>query len=527
MARRTTSKTSTSKRTSPSRRSSKTKTPSKTAPESSSTTPEATSPDPAETSDQTAAATSAQERPDPSTEAGVDAEPDRQSGDDGTAQLDEGDAPETVSQDTPDGASEKTPSDPAATEAVKSDTPEYATAMSDDPDAARGERPVDTGQVTDADTAENTESVIGDVDPVAEQQQSAKTDNATAAVAPTPPARVDERRGGFFPLVMGGALAAGLGYGAHYVQTSQQPTPQTGPELAALQAELADLRATVAELPAPGALAPLSQELSELNARIAALETSGQPDLSEIESAVAGLRNDMAGLPDFAELQSDIDELKGIPQVDLGPVQEGIATLEARLAPLPDQIATLQTEMADLRALATEEVEQAEAAVDMALAQAGLDRISAALVTGAPFDAATAQLADAGIAVPDALTVTAPDGVRTVESLQEGYGEAARAAISASLQNAPADSATEKLGNFFRAQVGARSLSPREGDDPDAITSRAGVAVAEGDLAAALDELSDLPEAGLGAMEDWVSAAQTRLDAAAALDTLQTDITTK
>lgn len=523
MARRTTSKTSTSKRTSPSRRSSQSKTTSKTAPETSSTTPDATPKVPGETSDQPAAEASAKELPDPSTDSGLDIEFDRQGGDDEPAQLDEGAAAETASQDMSDAAPEIAPSDPAAPETATSDTPQDATAMSDLPDAARGERPVDTGQMTGANAAENTENV----DPLAEQPQNVKADNAATAVPPTPPAQVVERRGGVFPLVLGGALAAGVGYGAHYVQTSRQPTQQSGPEIAALQAELADLRATVAELPAPGALAPLSQELSELNARIAALETAGQPDLSEVENAIEKLRSDMAGLPDFAELQSDLDELRAIPQVDLGPVEEGVATLEARLAPLPDQIATLQTEMADLRALATEEVKQAEAAVDTALAQAGLDRVSAALVTGAPFDAATAQLADAGIAVPDALEVTAPDGVRTVESLQEGYGEAARAAISASLQNAPADSATEKLGNFFRAQVGARSLSPREGDDPDAITSRAGVAVAEGDLAAALDELSALPDAGLAAMDDWLSAAQTRLDAAAAFDALQSDITTK
>lgn len=343
--------------------------------------------------------------------------------------------------------------------------------------------------------------------PDAPDDSSAQTDVETPKVdKPSPsPAPAPQKSGGFLPMLLGGAVAAGLGYGAHYLQNGQPPAPDD--ELVALQTEIAELRAAVAQGP----------DLSTLEAQIAALENDAAPDLSAVDAALDDLRGQIAALP----------EPVAAPEVDLGPLEQGLAALQSAYAPLPDQIAGLQAEMADLRALATAEIAQAEAAVDSALAQSGLDRIAAALVTGEPFAEATAQLRDAGVALPDPVATTAAQGVQTLEALQDSYGDAARAAISASLQTAPADSATEKLGNFFRAQIGTRSLAPREGDDPDAVTSRAGAAVEVGDLAAALGELSALPEEGRAAMADWLNAAQTRLDVAVALDALQADLTTR
>ena len=69
---------------------------------------------------------------------------------------------------------------------------------------------------------------------------------------------------------------------------------------------------------------------------------------------------------------------------------------------------------------------------------------------------------------------------------------------------------------FLRTQVGARSLEAREGDDPDAVLSRAEAALARGDIAAALDEIATLPAVGQDAMADWVALAETRRTALAA-----------
>jgi len=74
--------------------------------------------------------------------------------------------------------------------------------------------------------------------------------------------------------------------------------------------------------------------------------------------------------------------------------------------------------------------------------------------------------------------------------------------------------------SFFRSQVGRRSTEPREGDDPDAVLSRAEAAVKAGDLDTALSELAALPEVGQEKLAGWyamVDARQAALDAAAAI----------
>ena len=65
-----------------------------------------------------------------------------------------------------------------------------------------------------------------------------------------------------------------------------------------------------------------------------------------------------------------------------------------------------------------------------------------------------------------------------------------------------------------------RSLTPREGDIPDAILSRAEAALRDARISDALDEIDSLPENAHSALDDWVARATQRqeaLSAAAAL----------
>ena len=70
---------------------------------------------------------------------------------------------------------------------------------------------------------------------------------------------------------------------------------------------------------------------------------------------------------------------------------------------------------------------------------------------------------------------------------------------------------------FLQSQVGGRSLEPREGDDPDAILSRAEADVQAGDISAALRELDNLPSAAQAVMAPWVEDANARLSATDAM----------
>jgi hypothetical protein len=73
---------------------------------------------------------------------------------------------------------------------------------------------------------------------------------------------------------------------------------------------------------------------------------------------------------------------------------------------------------------------------------------------------------------------------------------------------------------FFRTQTQARSLTPQEGDTPDAVLSRAEAALAEGNVAAALAELEALPDDGRAAMQVWIDSAEARAAAVSAAGSL-------
>jgi hypothetical protein len=102
--------------------------------------------------------------------------------------------------------------------------------------------------------------------------------------------------------------------------------------------------------------------------------------------------------------------------------------------------------------------------------------------------------------------------------LRTRFPDAARAALQGA-QAVPEDaSATDRFASFLRKHTNARSLAPRDGDDPDAILSRAEAALEAGDISAALDELGNLPEGAAGPMAAWISDAEARSQALAAMN---------
>ena len=102
-----------------------------------------------------------------------------------------------------------------------------------------------------------------------------------------------------------------------------------------------------------------------------------------------------------------------------------------------------------------------------------------------------------------------------------GVGRVARKALSAvRVTETEGSAGANRIATFFANQLGARSVSPREGDDADAILSRAEAALRSGDLSAALSELSSMPDVAQSALADWQNSAQTRLEAKTAADAL-------
>lgn len=373
---------------------------------------------------------------------------------------------------------------------------------------------------------------------------------------PTPPpssgngeARIGKGPG-FVTLLLGGLIAGVIGYGfAYYTEFRPFAVSDEGND-------------TVARLEAQeGQVAELSGELESLGSRLdeqASQTTELSGNVEQIQSAVSEIQNQVAGLEpaEGGVPQETLDELRaaadegvaGLAQ-QLTEMSERMDSLEAQveeaaqsgggtgqdLSAYESQLDELQQQLDDQRAQIAETEEQAQQMQQEAQAQtravtarAALTRVQAAVEGGGSFDTALADLQSATDAqVPAVLRDSAGSGLATLGQLQRRFPDAARAALDASLQSTAGEGGMmDRVGKFLQAQTGARSIEPREGDGPDAVLSRAGAAVDQGNIEDALSELDSLPDAGREAMSEWIEAAQTRVEATAAVDDLAANLNT-
>ncbi len=402
--------------------------------------------------------------------------------------------------DTPQTRAE---TDPAPTEADE-------TLQAQDADAPPQEPEIEDAVELEADTdktdPDKPDDAVEDAETTASGDDPSGADTAPASEPADPaPARKDSGNA-LIPLVLGGAVAAVLGAAAMY---AVGPSNAPAIDESALVARLDALETALADLPGPqvvedvitdqeqAAFDALAAQLADLDARLTELADQGI-------TVIAG--------DDGAAVTAQLQDMQ--------------RALEAQRA----ETAALQDEMSEMAAQARAEIEAAEArAADLQAAadaqatqvarQSAIARIVAASETGAPFAAALADLKATG-ATFDGLDSVAETGIPSLPALQRSFPDAARAGLAESVKATMGDGVGDRFGAFLRAQVGARSLEARDGDDPDAILSRAEAALQAGDVARVLAELRTLPEAGQAAMAGWVAQAETRLTALETLATL-------
>ena len=367
-----------------------------------------------------------------------------------------------------------------------------------------------TDEVEDAEVIVETDDTLTDPEPVEEPVAE------TPPPPPTPEPVVEKSGGsGFTAVLLGGVVAAGLGFVAAQFAG---PLLNSAPETPDYQAQMDALSKQIAELadrPAPEPADPA-----------AALETALGDSLSGITDGLGAVADQLT------QLDGRIVTLENRPLVQ-GPAELAatIDTYERELQETRAQLAEQQALNAELLAkldataeTATKQLDAAAARAEAIAQSSALLAIQAALDTGEPF--ATALSGLTGADVPEALSIVADTGVASLSQLQTTYDDAARAALSASLRDLADGDASARISSFLKAQLGLRSLTPREGDDPDAVLSRAQAALDGGDVAAALSELDALPASGQAEMADWRATAQARVDAIAAAGDLAQTLTT-
>ncbi|EBA06325.1 COG4223 family protein [Sagittula stellata] len=450
-----------------------------------------------------------------------------------------------------DAATETVPEEGRKTDETPQETDETVETSSDtDPETPDSDASTD-GTVEEAG---NDASIDGTVDegaapeqgvtpsgePAPEEPLPAAEDTKTAnGMVPVAAPAETKRSGGFVPMLLGGVIAAGLGYGAAYYGLTTGGPDEPDPFFAETRATLSDQSAELERLSAGadasrGDLDAIRSQVEGID--LSALEgglTSVQSALSDIDSRISGLGDDMAAIdgrltalekrpveeavsPEaIAAYERELDALRG-------EVTAQKEALEAEKAALTKQIEAQTAEMERVLSEAQALEVSAEDQARLAENRAALADLTARVQDGRPFSEPVNILTTNGVSVPGALEATAGDGVPSIPTLAESYPDAARDALAAA-RKAPASDGEEGgggLASFLTSQMGARSVVPKEGNSADAILSRAEAAIKGGDLQAALAELDALPEEAKAAMSDWIALARLRADALAGADTL-------
>lgn len=329
----------------------------------------------------------------------------------------------------------------------------------------------------------------------------------------------------FFPLVLGGVLSGAVGFGAATYYFMSQPSD----EAQALVQVQTTLETHSKRL--DGTDGTITELRTGLGASAQAIQTAdGFAQSVQRDEALAAQFGDVtAAMTDF---EARLTTLEKRPIADAGGITGDAAkAYERELRTMRDLLETQRSDIEKLAAEATARIEgvaqQAATSEEAAAATAkvttvrvAVSQLALALDNGGAFEATVANLASAGVDVPPVLANATKDGVPTLVKLQESFPMAARSSLAASVKATTGDGAINKIGSFFRSQVGARSLAPREGDDPDAVLSRAEAALGSGDIAGAIALIGALPDEGQAAMSDWVSSANMRMEAVEAVRVL-------
>jgi len=342
------------------------------------------------------------------------------------------------------------------------------------------------------------------------------------AAAPVAPAPAPRAAGGVLPTVFGGVLAAVIGFAAaQFIKVDWlhfQGIGGTGgdPVAAALDKQAQEI-------------AGLSAQLQQAQAGGGAALTAKLADLDQQLKALAAAAGSTATTDAVKAALSDYD--RKLDQ--LGQTVQGMQGSVGQIASdAKDQMSAIQQEaekqLQQMQANTTEQIQKAEAqakaAADRAVAKAAAGQLQAALSSGLPYASVIPQIS-AVASVPQVLADHAQTGIPTIEQLQSRFTPLAREALKVSVKSDMGDGAGSRIMAFLKSETNVRSLTPKEGDGPDAVLSRAQAALDKGDLATATAELAKLPDAGQTVFAGWVSDARARAAADDAVAELTANMT--
>ena len=376
--------------------------------------------------------------------------------------------------------------------------------MTDEKDEKAVE-PIDdqTHNIEDAVVVEDAQEVVSD-----EPSEDAVTDVSEAG-------DTKRKSTGVVPLLVAGFICAGLGFGAAILSQPSNPIWPVHPDVAQFRDE------------ATGQITGIDKRLNALERRVTDADQRAVGDVfqSDLDALTAGYDQQFLGIASqlenfdkrLAALEKSTIE-SAIPDELVTQYQDEVKRLKETLEA---QRKSLQKFMSETAQTANEVTQRAKDTV----ARGILAQIRAAIEAGGPFDTAIKEFDEqVGQALPNQLRSFAEQGVQTYQELRDSFAEAARSALNAARDELDESEGVTGIGNYLRKKFQARSVTPKTGDDADAVLSRAEQALRENDLNGALNELDALPDAARHQMQPWIDQARARQDALEKLDILSQEI---
>jgi len=389
-----------------------------------------------------------------------------------------------------------------------------------DQDNATEDQQIEDAEVVEELHAEDVESdVEADEDQPSDEAAEEVQESDQAEVLTDPPEvqLPPQQKSSVIPMVIGGAVAAALGFGAAVVlgvTGGSQPSAYAQETRALIEVEVGNIAYELERIEG-------LTDQSGLRKELAAIADTLDADLS---GDVENLKTQVRSLFEITgQLSERIDALESRPLQELASDQ-AVAAYEAELAKLQEAVSAHR---ADIEQMAADARAMEAAARQEALKSQGaalITDVTVAVNSGAPFTETVAALEAEGASVPQALKAQAAEGVPTQAALIEAYPATARAALRAVRQKTADQGGQGGVVAFLQDQLGVRSVAPKDGDDADAVLSRAEAALKAGDLTSAFAELDALPAEGQAEMTDWIAMATRRAQALDALSALKQDL---
>jgi hypothetical protein len=312
------------------------------------------------------------------------------------------------------------------------------------------------------------------------------------------------------PMFLGGLCAGAIGYCVAVLPDYFNSNDQLSSLLLdqkEIHDQIVNLSETVSEIRNVGPSANFSEELdplrislSKLSAGIKVRSSAQEIEITALKERIYLLENrPLNGEVSASVIQNYERELTQIR-----------AEIEAILIKAAGDVEQAQGSAAMLE-VAAQAISQEN------VAASALIGIEAAISNGTGYSTLLEELkAILGLNLPEVLSTNAQLGVVTLNKLQDEFPKLARVSLKAARREGEGTG----FGAFLKAQLGFRSLFPREGTSPDAVLSRAEASVAAGNLQVALVELIDLPKSGQLVLQDWSERARARLSVLKAISEL-------